>query len=293
MLYTSEIQNAIYYIEENLHRPICLDDVASAAGMSKYHFHRIFRTETGLPLQEYIRRRRLSGAAALLRGTDISILDISLYFCFESQETFTRTFKRYYGLPPAKYRKVLKNLINGGSTEMKKNNEIPHWIIAGTAIDKYEAGIDRQTCNTGTQAVFIRSAAEEIENGEYVTVMQQFRASSYIGKRVRFSGFVRTEGVSGWCGLWMRLDSSVSETLKLDNMQNRPITGTNGWNHYSCVLDVPADAAVISIGVLLYGSGQIWFDNAAFSEVGLNIPTTDFDPTEDLPDGPENLNFEE
>ena len=50
---------------------------------------------------------------------------------------------------------------------------------------------------------------------------------------------------------------------------------------------------MISIGVLLYGSGQIWFDNAAFSEVGLNVPTTDFDPTEDLPDGPENLNFEE
>ncbi|OUP83418.1 hypothetical protein B5F07_10590 [Lachnoclostridium sp. An169] len=34
-------------------------------------------------------------------------------------------------------------------------------------------------------------------------------------------------------------------------------------------------------------------DLQSFSEVGLNVPTTDFDPTEDLPDGPENLNFEE
>lgn len=291
MLYTSEIQNAIHYIEENLDQQIRLDDVARTAGFSKYHFHRVFRSETGLPLQEYIRRRRLSGAAALLLETDIPVLDISLYFCFESQEAFSRTFKRYYGLPPAKYRKALKNLINGG-IEMKKNNEIPHWIITGTAVEKYEAGIDRQICNTGTKSVFVRSAAEEIENGEYATVMQQFSAKSYTGKRVRFSGFVRTEDVLGWCGLWMRLDSVFSETLKLDNMQNRPITGTNGWNHYSCILDVPADAAVINIGVLLYGPGKIWFDNASFQEVGLNVPATDFDPTEDLPDGPENLDFE-
>ena len=52
MLYTSEIQNAIHYIEENLDQQIRLDDVARTAGFSNYHFHRVFRSETGLLLQE-------------------------------------------------------------------------------------------------------------------------------------------------------------------------------------------------------------------------------------------------
>ena len=59
------------------------------------------------------------------------------------------------------------------------------------------------------------------------------------------------------------------------------------------MLDVPQDAAVISIGVLLSGQGQIWFDNAAFQEVDLSIPTTTLDLTGELPSAPSNLSFEE
>lgn len=98
---------------------------------------------------------------------------------------------------------------------------------------------------------------------------------------------------TGWSGLWMRIDDAFSRTLVLDNMQNRPIQGTTGWNHYSCVLDVPKDAAVISIGILLSGQGKIWFDNAVFQEVDSSVPTTELDLTKELPDAPSNLSFEE
>ena len=98
---------------------------------------------------------------------------------------------------------------------------------------------------------------------------------------------------TGWSGLWMRIDDAFSRTLVLDNMQNRPIQGTTGWNHYACVLDVPKDAAVISIGILLSGQGNIWFDNAAFQEVDSSVPTTELDLTKELPDAPSNLSFEE
>lgn len=76
-------------------------------------------------------------------------------------------------------------------------------------------------------------------------------------------------------------------------MQNRPITGTTEWNHYSCVLDVPPDSAIINIGILLSGKGQAWLDNAAFGQVDCSVPTTDFAADDVFPDYPENLLFED
>lgn len=62
---------------------------------------------------------------------------------------------------------------------------------------------------------------------EYATVMQQFSADRFLGNQVRFAAFVKAQDVDGWAGLWMRLDGRFGVTLKLDNMQNRPIRGTS------------------------------------------------------------------
>jgi hypothetical protein len=44
------------------------------------------------------------------------------------------------------------------------------------------------------------------------TLMQDFRAKQYVGKRVRFSAFVKSENVEGWAGLWMRVDKGEGAT---------------------------------------------------------------------------------
>ena len=283
---------ALNFIEKNLDKPLTVDNIAAVAGFSKYHFHRIFRNETGIPLYEYIRKRRLARASFLLLTTDLSILDIAVYFCFESQEAFSRAFKKAYKLPPGKYRRALKNLIKG-ELVMDNNSEIKNWIVTGTAPDKYKCQIDFSTFHTGSKCASIKSTSETYTIDEYGTIMQQFSAKSYRERRIRFSGFVKSENITGWSGLWMRIDDAFSRTLVLDNMQNRPIQGTTGWNHYACVLDVPKDAAVISIGILLSGQGKIWFDNAVFQEVDSSVPTTELDLTKELPDAPSNLSFEE
>lgn len=292
MTHRKEIQDALKYIELNLCGELSLDEIAAATGFSKFYFHRIFQSETGMPVYDYIRKRRLAGAAVLLRTTDLSILDIAVNFCFESQEAFTRAFKSVYVLPPGRYRSAMKDLFIGGNN-MGSHKEIKNWIVTGTAPDKYWMGMDNEVYNTGTRSATIKSTAEEYEVSEFGTIMQQFSASKFLGKRVRFSGFVRTQDAAGWCGLWMRVDTAFSDTLKLDNMQNRPITGTTEWNHYSCVLDVPENAAIINIGILLYGKGQVWLDNVSFREVDQNTPTTDFNVDEVFSDYPENLSFEE
>ena len=292
MEYTKEIKKAMNYIENNLNEGIRLEEAAAFAGFSKYHFQRVFKRETGLNLYEYIQKRRLAEASSLLLNSNIRILDIAVYLCFESQEAFTRAFKKVYGLPPGQYRKVLKNLTNGGMN-MKKNTEIKHWLITGTAPDKYKTGIDRTVFHTGTASAFIQSEEEEFVPDEYATIMQQFRAERFLGKRVRFSAFVKALEVEGWSGLWLRLDGKFSVTLKLDNMQNRPIKGTINWNLYSCVLDVPEETELINIGILLTGKGRVWLDDVSFQEVDRTVPVTDFEIQKEYPDYPENLTFEE
>ena len=287
-----EIQTALDYIEANIYEKLTLDEVSQTIGFSKFYFHRCFQKEVGLSLYDYIRRRRLACAASLLLNTNISVLDIALTFQFESQEAFTRAFKSIYNLPPGRYRTAIKNLTKGIS-DMKTQNNIKDWIITGTAPDKYHIGLDSAIYHLGTKSATIKSITSEYTNDEYGTIMQQINAAKYLGRRMRFSGFVRTLDVEGWCALWFRIDNALSTTLKLDNMQNRPIKGTTEWNHYTCVLDVPENSAILNIGMLLQGKGQAWVDNVSFEEVDYSVPVTEFTIETTFPDHVLNPSFEE
>ena len=80
------------------------------------------------------------------------------------------------------------------------------------------------------------------------------------GKRVRYSGWIRTEGITrGYAGLWWRVDGK-SGTLAFDNMMDRGVTGTTDWARYTIELPVAADARNINFGAILTGDGTAWFD---------------------------------
>ena len=80
------------------------------------------------------------------------------------------------------------------------------------------------------------------------------------GKRARFNGYIKTEGViNGFAGLWWRVDGA-SGVLAFDNMQDRGVTGTTDWKHYNIELPVAADAKNINFGAILTGKGTAWFD---------------------------------
>ena len=75
MDYRTCIQNSIDYIEEHLQESMTVDDLAKIAGFSSYHYYRVFNAYVGIPIMEYVRRRRLSYAAAeLVHGSVSSIL---------------------------------------------------------------------------------------------------------------------------------------------------------------------------------------------------------------------------
>jgi len=103
---------------------------------------------------------------------------------------------------------------------------------------------------------------------------------------------VKSERVDDWAGLWMRVDKPSAFGAAFDNMQNRPIKGTTGWQNYAVVLDVPKDATGISFGVLLSKAGAVWLNNVKFEAVGTDVPTTNIMPMASLPEGPTNLSFD-
>lgn len=88
------IRDLLSWLESHLDQPLSLDNVAAKAGYSKWHLQRMFKDITGNAIGAYIRARRLSKAAVALRLTSRPILDIALQYRFDSQQTFTRAFKK-------------------------------------------------------------------------------------------------------------------------------------------------------------------------------------------------------
>ncbi|MGE7915796.1 AraC family transcriptional regulator [Lysinibacillus xylanilyticus] len=106
MDYFKRIQNSIEYIEEHLQNELSITEISSKSYFSAFHFQRLFQAITGFSVQQYIRNRRLSEAAQILVTTSTNILEVAISFQYGSQEAFTRAFANYFGVTPAKYRKV-------------------------------------------------------------------------------------------------------------------------------------------------------------------------------------------
>lgn len=104
MQYLKRVQQGIDFVEAHLDTEIALSDVAKAAGLSQWHFQRVFRALTNETLKTYIRARRFAKALDLLLGTQLPILDIALAAGYETQESFTRAFKSCFSLTPGQYR---------------------------------------------------------------------------------------------------------------------------------------------------------------------------------------------
>lgn len=98
------MKQAIDYIENNLDGEIDYAMIAQKALCSQYHFQRMFSFLIGIPLNEYIRRRRLSLAAFDLQNSNEKIIDIALKYGYNSPDSFTRAFLALHGVTPSKAR---------------------------------------------------------------------------------------------------------------------------------------------------------------------------------------------
>src|ERR1700754_1334602 len=98
------LKRAVEYIDAHLAEAIGLEDVASAAGLTRMHFAAQFRAATGLRPHEYLLRRRIECAQQLLADEEYSLLDAAQLAGFRSQAHFTTVFKRMVGSTPKRWR---------------------------------------------------------------------------------------------------------------------------------------------------------------------------------------------
>ncbi len=150
------------------------------------------------------------------------------------------------------------------------------WFKAGSDPEKYDMGVEMGMGMNSKYAATIKSLEHKKIHG-FGTLMQDCSPEKYLGKRVRMTGYMRTQDVKRWAGFWFRVDQAGSKKpLAFDNMQRRAATGTSEYTRYEIVLDVPQNASNLAYGALLAGPGQIWFDDINFEIVDKNIPTTGY-----------------
>ena len=108
--YIKRINNIFLFIDENLDQELNLETIANIGFYSPFHLHRIFKAITNETINEYITRKRIEKTASiLLHKREITISQLSLQYGFNSNSSFTRTFKKFYGISPTEFRKSNPN----------------------------------------------------------------------------------------------------------------------------------------------------------------------------------------
>jgi hypothetical protein len=120
----------------------------------------------------------------------------------------------------------------------------------------------------GSCVVLSRHNADKAEFG---SLMQRVQARYLAGKTIKYEGELRSEGIDGWAGLWLRVDGDQTPNLIFDNMHNRAIRGTTPWTRFELSVKLPEETVWLNYGIVLSGSGQLWADNCrilVWSEAG-------------------------
>ena len=107
-LTTSQVRQAIDYVQAHLDRNLSLAEIAAAINISPTHFSRLFKRATGSSPHQYVIQQRVERAKFLLKTTDLAIANIALQVGFSSQSHLTQHFKRLTGVTPKQVSKITR-----------------------------------------------------------------------------------------------------------------------------------------------------------------------------------------
>ncbi|WP_103867322.1 GyrI-like domain-containing protein [Aquimarina sp. I32.4] len=111
--YIKRINDVIDFIENNLDTDLSLETLSKKAHYSSFHFHRIFAVYTGETLNTFINRRRIERIASiLLVGTTTPLNRLAYTYGFNSDNSFSRAFRKYYGVSPTDFKSKGTDIIS-------------------------------------------------------------------------------------------------------------------------------------------------------------------------------------
>ncbi|MFE9763625.1 GyrI-like domain-containing protein [Streptomyces sp. NPDC005808] len=162
------LNQAMEHIEDHLDQRIEVSELARIALTSEYHFRRLFSALAGLPLSEYVRRRRLTVAGAEVLAGERTLLEIAVRYGYSSGEAFARAFRAMHGVGPGEVRRLgaslqsqprmsFRLIVEGSSSMRYRVVEKDEFRVVGR---KARVPLVHEGVNPGI-AAFIRGLGQE------------------------------------------------------------------------------------------------------------------------------------
>jgi hypothetical protein len=146
------------------------------------------------------------------------------------------------------------------------------WWFNGLHKDDLNIGIENNIVQHGNKSAFIESLVQH--PNEFSTLMQECIKKDFKGKRVKMTGYIKSQGLNDTATMWVRIDDCDKKmSTDFDNMMERPIIGTKDWTKCEIIFDV-ADKCAIFYGFIFIGAGKFWVDNVSFEIVSNSINKT-------------------
>ncbi|KAF9660210.1 AraC family transcriptional regulator [Tenacibaculum mesophilum] len=142
------ISNAIDFIERNLDKKLVLEEIAEKAYFSPYHFHRLFKAVTKETVNDFITRKRVEKSASfLLNKKNKTVTEVSEIVGFVTLSSFSRAFKKFYGMSPAEFKKESPSKYSKICKTESKNGKI-------------ETQFEQYICNINTNLKWMQMKAK-------------------------------------------------------------------------------------------------------------------------------------
>ncbi|MFD2180039.1 AraC family transcriptional regulator [Veronia pacifica] len=137
--YLKRLYQVIDYIYSHIDESLDVNRLAEVACMSPYHFHRIYRSVIGEPVNATVRRLRLHKSAAMLLRSEHALLDVAVASGYRSSEAYNRAFKKEFGQTPGQFRVQgeEQNIPSVFSQRMMTSEESDHTMY-DTELENFE-----------------------------------------------------------------------------------------------------------------------------------------------------------
>lgn len=246
--YKSRINNVFDYVENNLERELSLEELASVANFSKYHFHRIFYSLTRETPFQFILRLRLEKAAGLLvNNPKKSITEIALECGFSDSATFARSFKANFKLSATKWRMQKYN----AESNLSKMNSNYNQTISNLSRDKKSPSMyfSSESNNLIWRSKMEINKSVEVKELKPFTVAYVRYIGPYAGNEEIFKGLFNK--LFTWAGPRQLLQHPDLKVIVVyhDNIE---ITDENKLRTSVCISvpeDTPVDGEIGKMGI--------------------------------------------
>lgn len=149
------------------------------------------------------------------------------------------------------------------------------WGRTGWSPDAYDYSAEASAAYEGETGARVKSKSP-FEGGDKYTLLEQYLdAQQFAGKRVRVTGYIKGQDVSGVAGLFLRYYATLDQSVvDLSRLEGQKVTGTSDWRKYEAVMDIPAGSYAIGYGLSITGEGEVWIDSLVVEVVGSEVPIT-------------------